>query len=352
ENQIRNSFKASEKGNEEQKEEGSKLTIHCPWKTQSRSESRHQPLLVTSPGIKTCQLRNQINCKLPSTTQLMEVEASSWPIVLNSGATHHLIKNPETFFETAEANIKISTGGHKLPSSHFELINPQSSCYQSSSESPNWHTRLGHSNQIYQELMVPASESNNGSISKTFKFKTLSFTGRFKSNSKKIAHLKELHIMFPRNTRILFQLNLLIQFGGSFFWSLKIVYLIPHHLESYFQLIYIDYSFFFSTTSSMSQKLKTLTCSTLEKSKTLDLIADNFPKGNIKKKNFIQVVLAHFKKQYNMNKSHQMQMFVNLNDRPFHLQTQCYDLVTPLQDPPGVSPTRGLSSASAPLYIP
>ncbi|KNZ53456.1 uncharacterized protein VP01_3233g1 [Puccinia sorghi] len=37
---------------------------------------------------------------------------SNKPIVLDSGATHHLINNPETFRPSAESNIKIATGGH------------------------------------------------------------------------------------------------------------------------------------------------------------------------------------------------------------------------------------------------
>ncbi|KNZ57410.1 hypothetical protein VP01_2168g1 [Puccinia sorghi] len=175
----------------------------------------------------------------PPTTQLVEVddghesevsllltEAASKPIVLDSGATHHLINNPETFQPTSESNIKIATGGHsnflnatavgvatlvnhlgerivldnallvptltrslisiprifkekllivktadkgatiivdnqykllgsmknnllELHSSHFEVIKSPSSCYQSSSDSPNWHTRLGHPNPKY-----------------------------------------------------------------------------------------------------------------------------------------------------------------------------------------------------------
>ncbi|KNZ63824.1 hypothetical protein VP01_10982g1, partial [Puccinia sorghi] len=59
------------------------------------------------------------------TTQLVEVdeghesevsifltETTSKPIVLDSGATHHLVNNPEVFRPTAESNIKIATGGH------------------------------------------------------------------------------------------------------------------------------------------------------------------------------------------------------------------------------------------------
>ncbi|KNZ55783.1 hypothetical protein VP01_2583g3 [Puccinia sorghi] len=61
----------------------------------------------------------------PPTTQLVEVdeghesevsllltEAASKPIVLDSGATHHLINNPDVFQPTSESNIKIATGGH------------------------------------------------------------------------------------------------------------------------------------------------------------------------------------------------------------------------------------------------
>ncbi|KNZ50325.1 hypothetical protein VP01_448g6 [Puccinia sorghi] len=61
----------------------------------------------------------------PPTTQLVEVdeghesevsliltEATSKPTVLDSGATHHLINNPDVFNPIAESNIKISTGGH------------------------------------------------------------------------------------------------------------------------------------------------------------------------------------------------------------------------------------------------
>ncbi|KNZ64399.1 hypothetical protein VP01_10340g1, partial [Puccinia sorghi] len=40
--------------------------------------------------------------------------SSSKPIVLDSGATHHLINNPDTFKPSAESNIKIATGGHNF----------------------------------------------------------------------------------------------------------------------------------------------------------------------------------------------------------------------------------------------
>ncbi|KNZ50343.1 hypothetical protein VP01_447g1, partial [Puccinia sorghi] len=133
------------------------------------------------------------------------------PTVLNSGATHHLINNPDVFNPIAESNIKISTGGHsnflnatavgtatlinhcgkkfvlentllqelsisflidhhfqlldslknnflELQSSQFEVIKSNSACYQLCPNTPNWHLRLGHPNQKYQSLMVPNSE--------------------------------------------------------------------------------------------------------------------------------------------------------------------------------------------------
>ncbi|KNZ51367.1 hypothetical protein VP01_3983g3 [Puccinia sorghi] len=37
---------------------------------------------------------------------------TSKPVVLDSGATHHLVNNPDAFQPTAESNIKIATRGH------------------------------------------------------------------------------------------------------------------------------------------------------------------------------------------------------------------------------------------------
>ncbi|KNZ62708.1 hypothetical protein VP01_12323g1, partial [Puccinia sorghi] len=67
----------------------------------------------------------QSTTSITTTTQLVEVddgqesevlllltEAASKPIVLDSGATHHLVNNPDTFHPTSESNIKISTGGY------------------------------------------------------------------------------------------------------------------------------------------------------------------------------------------------------------------------------------------------
>ncbi|KNZ46292.1 hypothetical protein VP01_7395g1, partial [Puccinia sorghi] len=47
-----------------------------------------------------------------SEVSLLLTEAASKPIVLDSGATHHLINNPEMFQPTSEASVKIATGGH------------------------------------------------------------------------------------------------------------------------------------------------------------------------------------------------------------------------------------------------
>ncbi|KNZ51778.1 hypothetical protein VP01_3816g2 [Puccinia sorghi] len=129
--------------------------------------------------------------------------------------THHLINNPDTFQPTSDSNIKIATGGHKnflnatavgiatlgatividnkytllgsmknnlleLYSADFEVINSSSSCYQSSSNSPNWHARLGHPNPKYQSVMMPNSKSEECAVCKECKLKTLPFTGKFK----------------------------------------------------------------------------------------------------------------------------------------------------------------------------
>ncbi|KNZ54794.1 hypothetical protein VP01_2854g6 [Puccinia sorghi] len=138
-----------------------------------------------------------------SELSLLLTEAASKPIGLNSGATHHLITCLEIFQPISKSNIKIVTGGHsnflnptavgvatlanpleklviiktadrgatiiidntvkllgstknnllELHSSHFELIKPSSSFYQSSPDSPKWHARLGHPNPKYQSVM-------------------------------------------------------------------------------------------------------------------------------------------------------------------------------------------------------
>ncbi|PLW27599.1 hypothetical protein PCASD_21002 [Puccinia coronata f. sp. avenae] len=47
-----------------------------------------------------------------SVVSLLLTESQSKPIVLDSGATHHIVNNPDFFNPVAETNIKISTGGH------------------------------------------------------------------------------------------------------------------------------------------------------------------------------------------------------------------------------------------------
>ncbi|KNZ50358.1 hypothetical protein VP01_446g5 [Puccinia sorghi] len=47
-----------------------------------------------------------------SEVSLLLTEEASKPVVLDSGATHHLVNNPDMFLPSAESNIKIATGGH------------------------------------------------------------------------------------------------------------------------------------------------------------------------------------------------------------------------------------------------
>ncbi|KNZ44257.1 hypothetical protein VP01_9352g1, partial [Puccinia sorghi] len=69
----------------------------------------------------------------------------------------------------------------ELHSSHFEAMNPQSACYQSSPDTINWHVRLGHPSQRYQRLMVPNSEIIDCRMCKTRKLKSLPFASKFKT---------------------------------------------------------------------------------------------------------------------------------------------------------------------------
>ncbi|KNZ53957.1 hypothetical protein VP01_3091g2 [Puccinia sorghi] len=47
-----------------------------------------------------------------SEVSLLLVESENKPIVLDSGATHHMVNDPSCFTPVAETNVKISTGGH------------------------------------------------------------------------------------------------------------------------------------------------------------------------------------------------------------------------------------------------
>ncbi|KNZ51721.1 hypothetical protein VP01_3848g1 [Puccinia sorghi] len=97
---------------------------------------KHTPEATGHDADHCWQLHHKLRPPVPSksgalksiqnpTTQLVEVnnghesevsifftKATSKPIVLDSGATHHLIKNPKVFHPTAKSNIKIATGGH------------------------------------------------------------------------------------------------------------------------------------------------------------------------------------------------------------------------------------------------
>ncbi|PLW49320.1 hypothetical protein PCASD_02649 [Puccinia coronata f. sp. avenae] len=193
-----------------------------------------------------------------SEASLLLTEAKSKPIVLDTGATHHLVNNPDVFRPTSESSMKISTGGHsnflnataigtatltnhkgekflldnallvptlnrslisiprlfkslfvvkkldnneveievdggykllgsvknnllEIHSSHFDAIQPDSSCYQSSPVAPNWHVRLGHPNHKYLKHLKLEERSEECSICKECKLKALPFSSKFKT---------------------------------------------------------------------------------------------------------------------------------------------------------------------------
>ncbi|KNZ60302.1 hypothetical protein VP01_1576g4 [Puccinia sorghi] len=69
----------------------------------------------SSPGFSRAPITQlvEVDDGQESVVSLLLTEAASKPIVLDSGATHHLVNNPDVFLPTATTNIKISTGGHK-----------------------------------------------------------------------------------------------------------------------------------------------------------------------------------------------------------------------------------------------
>ncbi|KNZ52894.1 hypothetical protein VP01_3407g1 [Puccinia sorghi] len=147
---------------------------HC-WKLhpEQRQNSSKTPMASNHPTTKLVEADDGHELEV----SLLLTESASKPTVLNSGATHHLINNPDLFHPTADSNIKISTGGHSnflnasavrsatlinhcgkklilknallyqlsitntadkcasLHSSHFEAMHSQSSCYHP--KSPN-----------------------------------------------------------------------------------------------------------------------------------------------------------------------------------------------------------------------
>ncbi|KNZ51624.1 uncharacterized protein VP01_3882g1 [Puccinia sorghi] len=189
------------------------------------------------------------------------------PIVLDSGATHHLVNNPDVYLPTTKTSIKILKGGHKnflyatavgtatlinhlgnrirldnallVPTLNRSLIsiprvfknefsitksgdktvtttidnkfkllaiNPVSSYYMSSGEMPNWHARLGHPNP---------------NICKECKLKALSFSGEFKADQVLAAVHMDLVGPFPvqSHSKFVYFLTLIDQFSG--FWTVK-----------------------------------------------------------------------------------------------------------------------------------
>jgi hypothetical protein len=54
----------------------------------------------------------QANDNRQSVVSLLLTKSQSKPIFLDSGATHHIVNNPDFFKPVAKNNIKISTGGH------------------------------------------------------------------------------------------------------------------------------------------------------------------------------------------------------------------------------------------------
>jgi hypothetical protein len=47
-----------------------------------------------------------------SKVSMLLTEPLSKPVVLNTGATHHMINDPSIFKDSGNTNIQISTGGH------------------------------------------------------------------------------------------------------------------------------------------------------------------------------------------------------------------------------------------------
>ncbi|KNZ56334.1 hypothetical protein VP01_2431g2 [Puccinia sorghi] len=82
---------------------------HC-WQVHPELRPNNKPNgSVTHPP--TTQLV-EVNDGHKSEVSLLLTEAASKPIVLDSGATHHLVNNLDVFLPVAESKIKIATGGH------------------------------------------------------------------------------------------------------------------------------------------------------------------------------------------------------------------------------------------------
>ncbi|PLW34183.1 hypothetical protein PCASD_13302 [Puccinia coronata f. sp. avenae] len=215
-------------------------------------------LMHESKRGKRCNKKDRPICKNGKHNPLITTHSvnsfKSKPIVLDTGATHHLINNPNVFQPTSNTSMKIATGGHsnflsatatltnhvgqkivlnnvllvltlnrslisipclfekqflikkfkndeveievdggyqllgsvknnllELHSSHFDEMNLDSACYQSSPESPNWHVRLGHPNPKYLKHLKLEDQAIECPICKECKSKALPFSSKFKA---------------------------------------------------------------------------------------------------------------------------------------------------------------------------
>ncbi|KNZ54032.1 hypothetical protein VP01_3068g1 [Puccinia sorghi] len=80
---------------------------HC-WQLHPEQRPNNGSKLGTNSSQPATQLV-EVDDGHESEVSLLLTEAASKPTVLDSGATHHLINNPDTFQPTAESNIKIAT---------------------------------------------------------------------------------------------------------------------------------------------------------------------------------------------------------------------------------------------------
>lgn len=230
------------------------------------SPEQHNPK-ATSHTANTCyQLHPHLHPsfhKQPS-TQLVEAKGSLFlteeatkPVVLDSGATHHMINDPTVFKIERNTDMKILTGGHQnhlvatavgsvrilnhlgqgltlehallvpslsqslisllklfsrtfniskvkykavkiiidnnmifngclknnlleLSNVVFDAMHPSISCYHTSPDCIDWHSRLGHPHPSYQLALVPNSIISKCEIRTLCKLQNVSFKSHFK----------------------------------------------------------------------------------------------------------------------------------------------------------------------------
>ncbi|KNZ47952.1 hypothetical protein VP01_6016g2 [Puccinia sorghi] len=158
-----------------------------------------------------------------SEVSLLLVESKQKPIVLDTGATHHMVNDPSCFIPVAETNVKISTGVHinllyatavgkatlinqegntveldnmllvpslsrslisipRLFNKSFVIEKSQGDGVKLSPVRINWNNRLGHPNAVYQRALVSKSEIEDCSICKECKLKALPLNSSFKED--------------------------------------------------------------------------------------------------------------------------------------------------------------------------